>query len=84
MIQMNTMLKVADNSGARRIMAITPLGGSVGRIARIGDVISATVKEAAPESKSRRARSSGRSSSAPARRCAARTGPTSGSRTTPR
>jgi large subunit ribosomal protein L14 len=51
MIQMRTMLKVADNSGARRIMAITPLGGSVGRIARIGDVISASVKEADPESK---------------------------------
>ena len=33
MIQMRTMLKVADNSGARRIMAITPLGGSVGRVA---------------------------------------------------
>jgi large subunit ribosomal protein L14 len=51
MIQMRTMLKVADNSGARRIMAITPLGGSVGRTARIGDVISATVKEAEPLSK---------------------------------
>jgi large subunit ribosomal protein L14 len=51
MIQMRTMLKVADNSGARRIQAITPLGGSVGRIARIGDIISATVKEADPESK---------------------------------
>jgi large subunit ribosomal protein L14 len=51
MIQMRTMLKVADNSGARRIQAITPLGGGVGRIARIGDVISATVKEAEPESK---------------------------------
>src|SRR4030042_309809 len=51
MIQMGTMLKVADNSGARRIMAITPLGGSVGRVARIGDVISATGKEADPGSK---------------------------------
>ncbi len=51
MIQMRTMLKVADNSGARRIQAITPLGGSVGHIARIGDVISASVKEADPESK---------------------------------
>ena len=54
MIQMRTMLKVADNSGARRIMAITPLGGGVGRVARIGDVISATVKEADPESKVRK------------------------------
>ncbi len=51
MIQTQTMLKVADNSGARRIMCITPLGGGVGRTATIGDVISATVKEAEPESK---------------------------------
>lgn len=51
MIQMRTMLKVADNSGARRIMCITPQGGGVGRIASVGDIISATVKEADPESK---------------------------------
>jgi large subunit ribosomal protein L14 len=51
MIQQETMLRVADNSGARRIMCITPLGGGVGRAASIGDIISATVKEASPESK---------------------------------
>lgn len=51
MIQMRTMLKVADNSGARRVMCITPQGGGVGRQAKIGDIISATVKEAEPESK---------------------------------
>ena len=51
MIQSQTMLKVADNSGARKIMCITPLGGGVGRTASIGDIISATVKEADPESK---------------------------------
>lgn len=51
MIQAQTMLKVADNSGARKIMYITPLGGGVGKMASIGDVISATVKEADPESK---------------------------------
>ncbi len=51
MIQMGTILNVADNSGARRIMAITPLGGGVGLIAGVGDIISATVKEASPESK---------------------------------
>ena len=51
MIQQETMLRVADNSGARRILCITPLGGGVGRAASIGDVISATVKEASPESK---------------------------------
>lgn len=51
MIQTQTMLKVADNSGARRIMCITPIGGGVGRTATIGDIISATVKEASPDSK---------------------------------
>jgi large subunit ribosomal protein L14 len=45
------MLKVADNSGARRIMTITPLGGGVGRVATVGDIVSASVKEADPESK---------------------------------
>ena len=51
MIQAQTKLKVADNSGARKIMCITPLGGGVGKTASIGDIISATVKEAEPESK---------------------------------
>jgi large subunit ribosomal protein L14 len=51
MIQRETMLRVADNSGARRILCITPLGGGVGKSASIGDIISATVKEAEPESK---------------------------------
>lgn len=51
MIQQYTVLKVADNSGARRIRAITPQGGGVGLICSIGDIISATVREADPESK---------------------------------
>ncbi len=51
MIQQETRLKVADNSGARKILCITPLGGCVGKNASIGDIISATVKEADPESK---------------------------------
>ncbi len=51
MIQSETMLKVADNSGARKILCITPLGGGVGKVAAIGDIISASVKEAEPESK---------------------------------
>jgi len=51
MIQMQTRLKVADNSGARTIMCITPQGGGAGRLATLGDIISATVKEAEPESK---------------------------------
>jgi large subunit ribosomal protein L14 len=45
------MLRVADNSGARRIRCITPQGGGVGLVASIGDVVSATVREADPESK---------------------------------
>jgi large subunit ribosomal protein L14 len=51
MIQSETMLKVADNSGAKKILCITPLGGGVGKTAAIGDIISASVKEAEPESK---------------------------------
>lgn len=51
MIQTETRLRVADNSGARSILCISPLGGGVGKTATIGDVISATVKEAEPESK---------------------------------
>ncbi len=50
MIQMQTVLDVADNSGAKRIACILPLGGAVGRVARLGDVITASVKEATPES----------------------------------
>lgn len=49
MIQMQTMLSVADNSGARKIMCIKVLGGSKRRYARLGDIIVATVKEAIPE-----------------------------------
>ena len=48
MIQMGTMLTVADNSGAKKICCILPLGGGVGRIAQLGDVITASVKEAIP------------------------------------
>jgi large subunit ribosomal protein L14 len=51
MIQSYTRLRVADNSGARRILCIHPVGGGVGRTVTIGDIISATVKEAEPESK---------------------------------
>lgn len=49
MIQMQTTLDVADNSGAKRIACITVLGGSTGQYGRLGDVISASVKEAAPD-----------------------------------
>ena len=51
MIQMGTMLLVADNSGARRLQAIRQLGGSAApRYAGLGDIIVCSVKEAAPES----------------------------------
>jgi len=48
MIQMQSVLDVADNSGARKIMVINPIGGSTGRYAGLGDVVSASVKEATP------------------------------------
>ena len=51
MIQMQSMLEVADNSGARSVMCIKVLGGSHRRYAAIGDVIKITVKEAIPRGK---------------------------------
>jgi len=48
MIQMQTNLEVADNSGARRVMCIKVLGGSKRKYATIGDVIVVSVKEAIP------------------------------------
>lgn len=48
MIQHQTMLSVADNSGAKKLMVIRVLGGYKKRFARIGDVVTCTVKEAAP------------------------------------
>ncbi len=51
MIQMQTMLNVADNSGAKRVQCIKVLGGSRRKYAGLGDVIVVSVKEALPESK---------------------------------
>jgi large subunit ribosomal protein L14 len=51
MIQMQSMLDVADNSGARSVQCIKVLGGSHRRYAHIGDVIKVTVKEANPRGK---------------------------------
>jgi large subunit ribosomal protein L14 len=48
MIQTLTRLKVADNSGAKKIMCINVLGGTRRRYARVGDIIVASVKEATP------------------------------------
>lgn len=49
MIQMQSMLDVADNSGAKRIMCITLLGGNSGPYASVGDIVTAAVKEASPD-----------------------------------
>ena len=54
MIQTQTILRVADNSGAKLISCIKVLGGSKRRYASIGDVIVVTVKEAMPNSKDRK------------------------------
>jgi large subunit ribosomal protein L14 len=51
MIQMQTALDVADNSGAKKVMCIKVLGGSKRRYASVGDIIVVSVKEAIPNSK---------------------------------
>lgn len=51
MIQTQSYLEVADNSGARRVMCIKVLGGSHRRYANIGDIIKVTIKEAIPRGK---------------------------------
>ncbi len=51
MIQVQTMLDVADNSGARKVQCIKVLGGSKRRYAGIGDVIKISIKEAIPNSR---------------------------------
>ena len=51
MIQMQTNLDVADNSGARRVMCVKVLGGSKRRYASIGDIIVVSIKEAIPRGK---------------------------------
>ena len=53
MIQMQTVLDVADNSGAKRIQCIKVLGGSRRRYAHVGDVIKVSVKDAIPRGKVR-------------------------------
>ncbi len=51
MILMQTILDVADNSGAKRVQCIKVLGGSKRRYARVGDIVKVSVKEAIPNSK---------------------------------
>ena len=48
-LQMRSMLQVADNSGAKKIAMILPLGGNIGSRASLGDIIKASVKEASPD-----------------------------------
>ena len=54
MIQAETILDVADNSGARRVQCIKVLGGSKRRYAGVGDIIKVTIKEAIPNSRVRK------------------------------
>lgn len=54
MIQAQTYLDIADNSGARRVMCIKVLGGSKRRYATVGDIIKVTVKEAIPRGRVRK------------------------------
>ncbi len=48
-VMMRTMLEVADNSGARKLQMILPIGGSTGLRAGLGDIVTAAVKEASPD-----------------------------------
>ncbi|MGH9480549.1 MAG: 50S ribosomal protein L14 [Terriglobales bacterium] len=54
MVQMRTMLQVADNSGARKLQVILPVGGHTGLRAGLGDVVTAAVKEAAPDGQAKK------------------------------
>ena len=56
MIQTQSYLEVADNSGARRVMCIKVLGGSHRRYANVGDIIKVSVKEAIPRGKVKKAK----------------------------
>ncbi len=53
-VMMRTMLQVADNSGARKLQMILPLGGGTGLRAHLGDVITASVKEASPDGQTKK------------------------------
>ena len=73
MIQMQTNLDVADNSGARRVMCIKVLGGAKRRYARVGDKIVVSVKEAIPRGRVKKGDVCAPSSCAPPRTSSART-----------
>jgi len=77
MIQMQIILDVADNSGAKKLFCIKVLGGSKRRYAGIGDIIVASVKEAIPNSKVKKGDVVKAVWSVPPRPWDARTAPTS-------
>jgi large subunit ribosomal protein L14 len=54
MVQMRSILDVADNSGARKLQMILPLGGHTGLRAGLGDVVTAAVKEASPDGQAKK------------------------------
>ena len=54
-VMMRSILEVADNSGARRLQMILPLGGHTGLNASLGDIVTAAVKEAAPDGTAKKA-----------------------------
>jgi len=71
MIQMQTNLDVADNSGARRVQCIKVLGGSKRRYASVGDIIVVSVKEAIPRGRVKKGRCSQGSSCSNGKRSSA-------------
>ena len=71
MIQMQTVLDAADNSGARRVQCIKVLGGSKRRYAGVGDIIKVSVKDAIPRGKVKKGESLQRRCRAHAQRCCA-------------
>ena len=71
MIQMQSNLEVADNSGARRVQCIKVLGGSGRKVAGVGDVIVVSVKEAIPRGKVKKVMYIARLLSAPPRKSVA-------------
>lgn len=83
MIQMQTNLDVADNSGARRVQCIKVLGGSKRKYASVGDIIVVSVKEAIPRGRVKKGTSARPSSSAPPRKFVVKMAPPSASTATP-
>ncbi len=83
MIQMQTNLDVADNSGARRVQCIKVLGGSHRRYASVGDIIVVSVKEAIPKGRVKKGDVRKAVSFAPPRKCAVKTAPRSALTATP-